>query len=284
MRPFGVHDRVVGLGDAVPALVAIHGVIPTADRRDRNGSRQRREEANNVLPRRSRRRVAAVGKGMDERRHGGRGENAREHRGMILMRMHTARRHQAHDVAGAAGLPQAFDQALECGRPCDIAASDRRVDAGQILQHETAGADVEMSDLGIAHLPRRQADVPPDVCKKAWGQVAHKRSKLGVRACRMALSAASSRQPQPSSTTSITGRRFCISTFPYSPALPACIRPAATALRRLCGIAASSSTSAAARRDRAAMWNRAFRVTPARFLLRATMNPLAGDQFALVIG
>ena len=96
---------------------------------------------------------------MDERRHGGRGENAREHRGMILMRMHTARRHQAHDVAAAAGLPQAFDQALECRRTCDIAAGDRRVDAGQILQHETAGADVEMSDLGIAHLPLRQANI-----------------------------------------------------------------------------------------------------------------------------
>ena len=59
----------------------------------------------------------------------------------------------------------------------------------------------------------------PDVCKKACGQVAHKWSKLGVRAWRMALSAASSRQPQPSSTTSITGRRFCISTFPRSPCL-----------------------------------------------------------------
>src|SRR5262249_15866956 len=43
--------------------------------------------------------------------------------------------------------------------PFDIAASNRRVDAGQILQHETAGTDVEVSDLGVAHLPRWQADV-----------------------------------------------------------------------------------------------------------------------------
>ena len=49
----------------------------------------------------------------------------------------------------------------------------------------------------------------PDVCRKARGQVAHRRSKLGVRAWRTALSAASSRQPQPSNTTSITGRRCC---------------------------------------------------------------------------
>ena len=81
----------------------------------------------------------------------------------------------------------------------------------------------------------------PDVRRKAWGQLAHSRSNVGVCACRMALSAASSRQPQPSSTTSITGRRFCISIFPVSCGP----RQAADALRSggLCGIAASSSTS-----------------------------------------
>ena len=35
-RPFGVHDRAVGLGHAFPPLVAVHGVVPAADRRDRN--------------------------------------------------------------------------------------------------------------------------------------------------------------------------------------------------------------------------------------------------------
>jgi hypothetical protein len=50
----------------------------------------------------------------------------------------------------------------------------------------------------------------PDVRKNACGQLAHRRSKLGVRAWRIALSAASSRQPHPSRTTSMTGRRFCI--------------------------------------------------------------------------
>src|SRR5215813_2289859 len=53
----------------------------------------------------------------------------------------------------------------------------------------------------------------PEVRNKACGQVAHRWSKLGVRAWRIALSATSSRQPQPSSTTSMTGRRFCM--FPY---------------------------------------------------------------------
>ena len=50
----------------------------------------------------------------------------------------------------------------------------------------------------------------PEVRRNACGPVAHSRSNVGVLACRTALSAASSRQPQPSSTTSITGRRFCM--------------------------------------------------------------------------
>src|SRR5262249_16238546 len=54
----------------------------------------------------------------------------------------------------------------------------------------------------------------PEVRTKACGQVAHRWPKLGVRAWRIALSATSLRQPQPSSTTSMTGRRFCISTRP----------------------------------------------------------------------
>ena len=69
-----------------------------------------------------------------------------------------------------------------------------------------------MADLGIAHLAVRQADVAGPRCAgSACGQVAHSRSKVGVRAWRTALSAASSRQPQPSRITSITGRRFCSS-------------------------------------------------------------------------
>src|SRR4029450_3121384 len=35
----------------------------------------------------------------------------------------------------------------------------RCIDAGQVLHHETAGAHVEMSDFGIAHLSLRQADI-----------------------------------------------------------------------------------------------------------------------------
>ena len=158
-RPLGVRDRVIGLGHALPPSVAIHGVVPTAHRDDRDGSRECRDEARNVLPCRAWRRIAAIGKGMHDRRHRGLGENVGERSRLVLMRMDPTRRHQSDEMARAPAAPQRLDQFVECRRPFDIAASDRRVDAGQVLHHETAGTDVEMSDLGIAHLPLRQADI-----------------------------------------------------------------------------------------------------------------------------
>src|SRR5262249_33665340 len=45
------------------------------------------------------------------------------------------------------------------------------------------------------------------------------------------------------------------------------------------GVAAATSTSAVARRGSVVMRNRAFRVTPARFLLSAAVHPADADQF-----
>src|SRR6476619_2093275 len=69
------------------------------------------------------------------------------------------------------------------------------------------------SELPIC--PAGRPTSAPDVRSSACGQLAHNRSNTGVFARRIALSAVSSRQPKPSSTTSITGRFFCIS-FPAS--------------------------------------------------------------------
>ena len=79
--------------------------------------------------------------------------------GVILVRMHAAGRQQAHQMAGAAGLPQPGDQVAHRGSAFDLAAGERLADARQILQHHAAGADVEVPDFGIAHLPGRQADI-----------------------------------------------------------------------------------------------------------------------------
>ena len=87
---------------ALPALVAVHRIVAPAHRRDRDRLRQRGREARDVVAGRLRRRIAAVGPGMHQRRHAGGGENFREADRMVLMRMHAAGRHQAHQVTGAA--------------------------------------------------------------------------------------------------------------------------------------------------------------------------------------
>ena len=136
---------------------------------------------------------------------------------MVLVRMHAAGRDQAHQVAGAAAcLAGARSSPCSAGAVRDLAARDGVADARQVLHHHAAGADVEMPDLGIAHLARRQADIAGRRCAgRRAGRSPTGGRRSGVRAWRTALSAASSRQPQPSRITSITGRRFCMSKMPF---------------------------------------------------------------------
>ena len=88
---------------------------------------------------------------------------------VILMRMHAARRQQAHDVQRPAfiywsltlsvtlrslGLVDEVHQHRTRGeRP----VFNGDIDARQILRHDAAGTDIHVSDFGIAHLAARQA-------------------------------------------------------------------------------------------------------------------------------
>ena len=83
----------IGLLDAVPTLVAIHGVIAARYGCDRDGLRQRGQQALDVLAGGLRRRIAAVGKCVHPRRHARIGEDLAQRHRVILMRMHPARRH-----------------------------------------------------------------------------------------------------------------------------------------------------------------------------------------------
>ena len=78
---------------------------------------------------------------------------------MVLVRVNAAGRHQAHQVTDAAALAQAVDQVAQRRRFADLAVGDRVGDALQGLLDDTAGPDVEVTDLGIAHLAGRQADI-----------------------------------------------------------------------------------------------------------------------------
>ena len=66
----------------------------------------RRRAASVLVAGRLRRRIAAVGEGVHERRHAGVGEDLRQRGGVVLVRMHAARRDQPDQVAGAAALLQ----------------------------------------------------------------------------------------------------------------------------------------------------------------------------------
>ena len=104
-------------------------------------------------------RVAAVGEGVHDRRHFRVVQDLRQRDRVVLMRMHAAGRHQAHQMAGAAGRLQLADQLDERRRLGDAAVLDGVADARQFLHHHAAGADVEVADLGVAHLAVGQADI-----------------------------------------------------------------------------------------------------------------------------
>jgi hypothetical protein len=72
-------------------MVAIHRVIATAHRCDRNGRRQRCIQTLDVILRGPRRRVPAIGKGMHDGGDAGLRQLHRQHSCVILMGMHAAR-------------------------------------------------------------------------------------------------------------------------------------------------------------------------------------------------
>ncbi len=69
--------------------------------------------------------------------------------------MHAAVGDQPDEV-DALGALQRGDQRLVAG---ERAVGDGVVDALEVLAHDRSRAEIEVTDLGVAHLPRRQADV-----------------------------------------------------------------------------------------------------------------------------
>ena len=120
---------------------------------------QRGLQAGQVLGGGLRRRVAAVGDRMHDGLAAGLVQVGGQRRGMVLVRVHAAGRDQADQVAGAAGLLQRVDQRGEGGRLGDAAVRDGVADAHQFLLHHAAGADIQVADLGVAHLAVRQSDI-----------------------------------------------------------------------------------------------------------------------------
>jgi hypothetical protein len=83
-------------------------------------------------------------------------QNFRQRGDLVLVRMHAAGRHQAHDVGGAAGCLQGGNGIAQHRVGGEAAVGDGGVDARQVLHHHAPGAEVHVADLGVAHLSARQ--------------------------------------------------------------------------------------------------------------------------------
>ena len=158
--------RPVDAGDAVPAVVAVHGVVAAGDGGDLGGSlaadlRGARQQLGHIVLRAGGRGVAPIGEGVDV-------DAARPHRvaaspqagvEVALVGVDAAGADQAAEVQLASGSRLTCATALSrAGLVEEGAVVDGGADAGELLQDALAGADVEVADLGVAHLPFRQAD------------------------------------------------------------------------------------------------------------------------------
>ena len=66
----------------------------------------------------------------------------------------------------------------------EVAGRDGVVDAGEVLVDDAARADVQVADLGIAHLAVGQADMQSDASIRVCGEPASSRFQLGIRRAR----------------------------------------------------------------------------------------------------
>ena len=155
----GEHQRLVGAGHAVPALVAVHGVVAAGDRGDLPAEfRERRLEARDVAGRGPGRRVAPVREDVHpDARHAGLARELQESFEVALVRVDPAVGHQPHQVQGRAPAPGVLDGGRERGVLEERSVAQREVDAEQILRHHPPGAERQVPDLGVAHESGRQS-------------------------------------------------------------------------------------------------------------------------------
>ncbi len=117
--------------------------------------------------------VAAVHEGVDEDAGealaGGEAEEGVEVAGVGV---DAAVRQEADEVKRPASLPCEVHGSEEGGVGEEGAVGDSGVDAGHVHADDPAGAEVEVADLGVAHLAVREADEVVASAKEGVGEVA----------------------------------------------------------------------------------------------------------------
>ena len=159
---FTAGEHLPGDLQPVPALVAIHGVV-TADRRHQLADAdllQPLAHLAQIAGRRGGRRIAPVQEGVprDPIEAAPLGQLA--HRvGVIQRGVHVARAGQPEQVQRAAARLGGLNRRDQPLILVERAVGDRLVDAHDVLIDDAARAQVEVSDLAVAHLPVGQPDV-----------------------------------------------------------------------------------------------------------------------------
>ena len=211
--PYAVDDRVVAALDPLPAPVAVHREVAAADGRDagRPGGPPR---AGPRGPRRSRAPSAAACRG----RRAGRGRGRRGTPRRAASSASATRWRslawtppgpdEADDVEPAAGRVRPARRPRASAGPLEErAVGDRGVDPRQVLEHRPAGAEVEVADLGVAHLARRQPDRVLGRLEAGVRPAREQRRARAASARRRSRPPAGSRPiPNPSRTTRTIGR------------------------------------------------------------------------------
>ena len=156
----GKHHRVVGLGDALPAPVAIHGVVAAVDGGDLAAVvlahlLLQLFEVSCAVGGQS---VAAVHKGMHENaiqsvllRH------LQQRIEMRLLRVHTAVGNQPEQMQSPLSRSRMLHRIQQHGMRKQFPVLDHQIDARDVHVHDASGANVQMPDLTVPHLPLRQS-------------------------------------------------------------------------------------------------------------------------------
>ena len=166
----GPHGRLAGVGvvlgapfeqephrlvGAVPAAVAVHREVAADDRADAAGAdlAHPRLQVGQRAGARGGRRVAPVGERVDDEVvDAPLSRQLHERLEVALGRVHAAARDEP-DQVHARGVPhRGLERLVLRQRP----VLDRGVDAREVLRDDRAGAEVEVADLGVAHLALRE--------------------------------------------------------------------------------------------------------------------------------
>ncbi len=106
-----------------------------------------------------RRDVAAVGEGVDrDARHACRERRSGDRAQVVDVRVHAAVGDEPRDVQHTAPAASGRERRLQRGVARERPVGHRIADAHQVLGDDAPRADVEMPDLGVAHLPLGQPD------------------------------------------------------------------------------------------------------------------------------